>query len=107
MSTYSYAHANAKWWIFDVQFPGNRIKVGIIWNHFWSSTICAIQIPISFPGLKNPKNHGIQPKYKINGFRQAGFDFLSWDHILVLKLPFPGILGRENKFIWDITIKTG
>ena len=40
--------------IFDVHFLGNSIKVDTIANNFWSSTIWAIQIQVSFPELKNP-----------------------------------------------------
>ena len=55
MSTYSNAHANPKKWILDIQFPGNGFKVGIISKDFWTSTIWAIQIQVSFPELENPK----------------------------------------------------
>jgi len=38
ISTYPNAHANAKKWIFDTQYPRNRFEFGIISNDFWSST---------------------------------------------------------------------
>ena len=63
MSTNSNAHEKIKNWIFDVQFPGNRIVFSIILHDFWSSTICAIQIQFSFAQFKNSKNPGIQPKH--------------------------------------------
>ena len=63
MSTYPNAHAKVKKWIFKVQFPGNWIKFDIIVNDFWSSIIWAIQIEVSFAGLKNPEIPGIQPRY--------------------------------------------
>ena len=43
MPTYLNAHAKVKKWIFEVQFPGNWFKFGIIGNDFWSSTFWAIQ----------------------------------------------------------------
>ena len=48
--------------IFDVKFPRNRFKFSIISNDFWSSTTQACQIQISFSGVENPKNPGIQPR---------------------------------------------
>ena len=42
----------------------NLFDFGIILNVFSSATIWAIQIQVSFPGVKNPKNPGIQPRYK-------------------------------------------
>ena len=41
-SVHQNAHANAKKWIFDIQYPGNRFEFGIVSNDFWSSTIWAI-----------------------------------------------------------------
>ena len=54
MSTYPNAHANAKKWIFDIQYPGNRFEFGIISNDFWSSTIWAIQIEFPLQEFENP-----------------------------------------------------
>ena len=54
-------HAKVKKWIFEVHFPGNWFEFGIIVNDFWSFTIWAIQISVSFAGFKNPKIPGIQP----------------------------------------------
>ena len=61
MTTYLNAHAKVKKLISDVQFSGNQFELGIIENDFWSSTIWAIQIQVSFPEFENPKNPGIQP----------------------------------------------
>ena len=61
MPTYRNAHAKLKKWIYDIQYPGNRFEFDIISNDFWSSTIWAIQIQVSFPGVENPKNPRIQP----------------------------------------------
>ena len=55
MSSYSNAHAKVKNLIFDFWFPGNRFGFGIILNDFWSSTIWAFEILISYAELKNPK----------------------------------------------------
>ena len=61
MSTYPNAHAKIKKLISDIQFPENRFELGIIKNDFWSSTIWAIPIQVSFPEFENLKNPGIQP----------------------------------------------
>ena len=63
ISTYPNAHAKVQNWIFDVQFPGNWFRSGIIWNDFWSITIWAIQIEVSLADLQNRKNPGIQPNH--------------------------------------------
>ena len=42
--TYPNAHEKVRYWIFDVQFSGNRSEISIILNDFWSSTIWPIQI---------------------------------------------------------------
>ena len=57
------AYANAEKWNFDVQSPGNWFEFGIIGNDFWSSTISAFQIQVSFAVFKNPKIPGSQPKH--------------------------------------------
>ena len=64
MSTYSNAHENAGKCIFYVQFPRNSSEFSIIASDFWSSTTWAIQIQVSFPGVENTKNLGIQPTYE-------------------------------------------
>ena len=61
MSIYPNAHAKIKKVISDIQFPGNRFELGIIKNDFWSSSIWAIQIQVSFPGFEIAKKPGIQP----------------------------------------------
>ena len=48
MPTYRNAHAKLKKWIYDIQYPGNRFESVIISNDFWSSTIWAIRIHVSF-----------------------------------------------------------
>ena len=60
LSPYQNAYAKVKKWIFNVWFPGNCFEFDMILNDFWSSTIWTIQIKISFPRAKNPKNPGIQ-----------------------------------------------
>jgi len=52
----------------DFQFlvPGNWFEFGIIENDFSSSIIWAIQIQVSFAGLKNRKNPGVQPIHSWN-----------------------------------------
>ena len=61
MSTHSNAHANAKKWIFDVQFPGHWFEFGIMGDDFWSRTVWVFQIQVLFAWFKNPKIPGIQP----------------------------------------------
>ena len=51
-------------WHSYVQFQGNWFEFGIIENDFWSSTIWAIQIHVSFTEFKNPKTPGIHPTYR-------------------------------------------
>ena len=60
MPTYSNANAKIKNWIFHAQFKGNSFLLGINLNDFWSSTIWAIRISLSFAQFKDPKNTGIQ-----------------------------------------------
>ena len=48
MSTYSNAHAKVQNLIFGVQFTGNWFGFGILGKDFWSSTISAFQILLSF-----------------------------------------------------------
>ena len=50
--------------IFGIQFPGNLFEFDIIWNDFWSSIICAIQIKVSWAEYENNKNPRNQPKNK-------------------------------------------
>ena len=51
--TYPNAYAKVKNWNFESQLPGNWLEFDIIWNNFWSSTIVAIQIWVSFGQFKN------------------------------------------------------
>ena len=76
MPTHGFAYAKVKNWIFPSWFPGNGIGFGIISNDFWSSTIWASQIHVSYPEIKNPKNPGIQPIH-----------VLTYSHIKALSLP--------------------
>ena len=59
---YPNAYAKVKKCIFSFRFTENCFAFGIILNDFWSSTISAIQIRVSFIESKNP---GIQPAYHI------------------------------------------
>ena len=71
MPTYTNAYAKVKKSIFDIQFPGNWFEFGMIENDFWSSTIWAIQIQVSYTEFENPKNPGIEPTdlpYRIKYF---------------------------------------
>ena len=61
MPTHGFVNAKVKKWIFPFWFPGNWFKFGIIWNDFFNTKILDIKIQISFSGLKNHKNPGIQP----------------------------------------------
>ena len=61
MYTYPNAYAKVKNLISDVKFTGNWFEFGTIENDFWSSTIWAIQIQVSFLEFENPENPGIQP----------------------------------------------
>ena len=61
MPTHGFAYAKVKNWIFPSWFPGNGIGFGIFSNDFWSSTIWASQIQVSYPEIKNHENPGIQP----------------------------------------------
>ena len=58
--TYPNLQAKIKKMISDIQFPGNRFELGTIKNYFWSSTIWAKQIQVSFPEFENPKAPRIQ-----------------------------------------------
>ena len=73
MSPYSNAHANVFMSILHFWFPGNHFEFGIILNDFSSSTIWAIQIQASFPGVEIAKNPGIQPTNKPDCNRLSNF----------------------------------
>ena len=38
-------------WILSARFPGNCFEFIIIWNDFWSTTIWAIELQVSLPGI--------------------------------------------------------
>ena len=52
--------------IFEVQLQGSRFEFDIIGNGFWSSTIWAIQIQVSYTEFENPKDLGIYPNHVVN-----------------------------------------
>ena len=60
--TYPNAHTKVKKWIFELRFQGNWFEFIVIVNDFWSSTILAIQIKVSFAGFKILKF----PKFNLN-----------------------------------------
>ena len=64
MFTNQNAHAKVIKLVFEVQFPGNKFKFGIIGNDFWSSTIWAIQV--SYTELENPTKSEIQPLHMLS-----------------------------------------